>query len=60
MHPTLTVLQIAQATSSLIESIVSVKRLSTFFQADELQTDARTIVVKEELQEGDEVSTASI
>ena len=43
-------------TSNLIEAIVSVNRLSKFFQADELQTDARTIVVKDNLQEGDEVS----
>jgi ATP-binding cassette, subfamily C (CFTR/MRP), member 1 len=36
--------------------MVSVKRLTTFFKADELQSDARNIVVKHNLQEGDEAS----
>jgi ATP-binding cassette, subfamily C (CFTR/MRP), member 1 len=43
--------------SSLVEAIVSVKRLSTFFNEDELQSDARTLVVKDDLQEGDEVKS---
>jgi hypothetical protein len=47
--------QIAQVTSNLVEAIVSVRRLTAFFNEDELQSDARTLVVKDNLQEGDEV-----
>ena len=41
--------------SNLVEAVVSVKRISSFLDSDELQTDAREIVVKESIQEGDEV-----
>ena len=41
--------------SNLVEAIVSVKRISTFLDSDELQTDARTITLKENIQDGDEV-----
>ena len=34
---------------------MSVKRLSSFLNADELQTDARVVVEKPNLQLGDEV-----
>lgn len=43
-------------TSNLVEAVVSVNRLSTFFHADELQTDARKLLVKDDLRDGDEVS----
>ncbi|KAL1677546.1 P-loop containing nucleoside triphosphate hydrolase protein [Schizophyllum commune] len=45
----------AQVTSNIIEAVVSVKRLSSFLNADELQTDARVVVEKPNLQLGDEV-----
>ena len=41
--------------SSLVEAIVSVKRLSSFLDSDELQTDARDVILKENMQVGDEV-----
>jgi len=41
--------------SNLVEAIVSVKRISSFLDSDELQTDARNITLKENIQEGDEV-----
>ena len=41
--------------SNLVEAIVSVKRISSFLDSDELQTDARNIILKENIQEGDEV-----
>ena len=41
--------------SNLVEAIVSVKRISTFLDSDELQIDARTITLKENIQGGDEV-----
>ena len=41
--------------SNLIEAIVSVKRISSFLDSDELQTDARDVVLKENIQDGDEV-----
>ncbi|KAL1745932.1 P-loop containing nucleoside triphosphate hydrolase protein [Schizophyllum fasciatum] len=45
----------AQVTSNIIEAVVSVKRLSNFLNADELQTDARVVVERPNLQLGDEV-----
>ncbi|KAF8074805.1 multidrug resistance-associated ABC transporter [Lyophyllum atratum] len=45
----------SQVTSNIIEAIVSVKRLSDFLNADELQPDAREVVEKPVLNEGDEV-----
>ncbi|KAJ6497379.1 ABC transporter transmembrane region-domain-containing protein [Mycena sanguinolenta] len=45
----------SQVISSIIEASVSVKRLSSFFQASELQPDAREIIQKPDLQRGDEV-----
>lgn len=43
-------------TSSVIEAVVSVNRLSSFLRAGELQPDARRIVYKtDRLKEGDEV-----
>lgn len=34
---------------------MSVKRISSFLDSDELQTDARSIVLKANIQDGDEV-----
>jgi len=45
--------------SNLIEAIVSVKRLSFFLNADELQYDARQPIEKPPLNEGDEVLSIS-
>ncbi|KAF8216283.1 multidrug resistance-associated ABC transporter [Mycena galopus ATCC 62051] len=45
----------SQVISNIIEAFVSVKRLSAFFQATELQCDAREIIQKPDLQLGDEV-----
>jgi ATP-binding cassette, subfamily C (CFTR/MRP), member 1 len=45
----------SQVTSNIIESIVSLQRISQFLKADELQTDARQVVQKSRLQRGDEV-----
>jgi hypothetical protein len=42
-------------TSSIIEAHVSVKRLSEFVEAEELQPDARKLIPKANLQAGDEV-----
>lgn len=41
--------------TNLIEAIVSIKRISSFLDSDELQTDARDVVLKENIQDGDEV-----
>lgn len=38
-----------------MEAIVSVKRISSFLDSEELQTDARNIVLKANIQDGDEV-----
>ncbi|KAJ6591736.1 P-loop containing nucleoside triphosphate hydrolase protein [Mycena vulgaris] len=43
--------------SNIIEALVSVKRLSAFFQSEELQSDAREVIQKPDLQLGDEVLT---
>ena len=48
-------LQFAMVISYLVEAIVSVKRISSFLDSDELQTDARTLILKENIQAGDEV-----
>jgi ABC-type multidrug transport system fused ATPase/permease subunit len=45
----------SQVVSNIIEALVSVKRLSAFFNAAELQPDAREIIEKPELRPGDEV-----
>ncbi|KAG6852658.1 hypothetical protein C0991_010112 [Blastosporella zonata] len=45
----------AQVTSNIIEAIVSVRRLSEFLNADELQADARKLITKPTLNRGDEV-----
>ncbi|KAK0202906.1 P-loop containing nucleoside triphosphate hydrolase protein [Desarmillaria ectypa] len=42
-------------TSNLIEAIVSIRRLSEFLEADELQADARKLIEKPNLQRGDTV-----
>ncbi|KAJ7449546.1 multidrug resistance-associated ABC transporter [Mycena latifolia] len=47
----------SQVISNIIEALVSVKRLSAFFQSAELQPDAREIIQKPNLQLGDEVLT---
>lgn len=50
-------MQIGQVTSNIIEAMVSVKRLSDFFKADELQVDARQLITKgKKSVKGDEVS----
>ncbi|KAJ7623378.1 P-loop containing nucleoside triphosphate hydrolase protein [Roridomyces roridus] len=48
---------LSQVISNVIEAIVSVRRLSIFFRAAELQTDARQIIHKPDLRQGDEVLT---
>ncbi|KAJ8516868.1 hypothetical protein ONZ45_g5873 [Pleurotus djamor] len=45
----------SQVTSNIIEAIVSVRRLTDFLSAEELQSDARTIVQGKALKIGDEV-----
>ncbi|KAF4593191.1 hypothetical protein EYR38_008903 [Pleurotus pulmonarius] len=45
----------AQVTSNIIEAIVSVRRLSDFLKAEELQGDARKIIEARNLKIGDEV-----
>ncbi|EKM50357.1 uncharacterized protein PHACADRAFT_263609 [Phanerochaete carnosa HHB-10118-sp] len=46
----------SQVTSNIVEALVSINRLSAFFGADELQPDAREVVVtKSRLEIGDEV-----
>ncbi|KAK7030741.1 P-loop containing nucleoside triphosphate hydrolase protein [Favolaschia claudopus] len=45
----------SQVISNIIEALVSVKRLSDFFRASELQPDAREIMIKPDLKRGDEV-----
>lgn len=42
-------------TSNIIEAMVSVQRLSTFFDADELQPDVRQVVEMARLEHGDVV-----
>ncbi|KAJ7043446.1 P-loop containing nucleoside triphosphate hydrolase protein [Mycena alexandri] len=46
---------ISQVISNIIEALVSVKRLSDFFQSSELQPDAREIIYKPDLRAGDQV-----
>jgi ATPase subunit of ABC transporter with duplicated ATPase domains len=41
--------------SNLVEAIVSVKRIASFLDSDELQTDARDVVLKRDIQDGDKV-----
>jgi ATP-binding cassette subfamily C (CFTR/MRP) protein 1 len=41
--------------SNLVEAIVSIKRVSSFLDSDELQTDARNITLGDNIQDGDEV-----
>ncbi|THH19236.1 hypothetical protein EW146_g1884 [Bondarzewia mesenterica] len=43
----------SQVTSSIIEAMVSVNRLSSFLHADELQPDARKISINSDLRNGD-------
>lgn len=52
---TLIGLQFSNVTSSIIEALVSVTRLSEFLEADELQMDARKMIKKANLQTGDDV-----
>jgi hypothetical protein len=47
--------QFSQVTSNIIEALVSVKRLSEFLHAEELQQDAHMKVQKNGLAIGDEV-----
>ncbi|KAH9946530.1 metal resistance protein YCF1 [Amylocystis lapponica] len=49
----------SQVTSNIIEAMVSVRRLSTFLAADELQPDARKVFQKPKLEMGDEVLSIS-
>jgi ATP-binding cassette, subfamily C (CFTR/MRP), member 1 len=37
-------IQFSQVTSNVIEAIVSVNRLKNFFDAEEMQPDARTVI----------------
>ena len=48
-------MQFSQVTSNIIEAMVSVRRLSAFLGADELQPDARVVVQRPRLELGDEV-----
>lgn len=41
--------------SNLVEAVVSVNRITSFLDSDELQTDARNVILKKNLQNGDEV-----
>ena len=41
--------------SNLVEAVVSVERISAFLDSDELQTDARNVILKGSLQDDDEV-----
>ena len=41
--------------SGLVEATVSIKRISSFLNSDEIQADARDVVLKENIQDGDEV-----
>ncbi|KAF7360533.1 hypothetical protein MVEN_00784300 [Mycena venus] len=43
--------------NNVVEGLVSARRLSDFFRATELQPDAREIILKNDLQLGDEVLT---
>ncbi|KAF8631681.1 hypothetical protein AX15_002266 [Amanita polypyramis BW_CC] len=45
----------SQVTSNIVEAMVSVRRLTDFLNARELQQDARKLVYKANLQRGDEV-----
>lgn len=47
--------QFGQVTSNIVEAIVSIKRLSDFLNADELQPDARKIVSRLVPNVGDEL-----
>lgn len=49
----------AMVTSNIVESIVSLKRISDFLKADELQADAREVVEQPLLKLGDEVCLVS-
>lgn len=51
-------MQFSQVTSDIIEALVSVNRLSSFLEADELQEDARQLLKKPKLKIGDEVRVA--
>ena len=44
-----------QVTSNIVEAMVSVRRLSEFLNARELQSDARTLISNENLKLGDKV-----
>jgi hypothetical protein len=46
----------SQVTSNIVESIVSVKRLSSFLKADEVQPEARNVILNPDLRVGDEVT----
>ena len=48
-------MQFSQVTSNIIEALVSVKRLSNFLHAEELQDDAVKRISKPSLSIGDEV-----
>ena len=50
-----TLSQFSQVTSNIIEALVSVKRLSGFLRAEELQQDAQVKVQKNSLAIGDVV-----
>jgi ATP-binding cassette subfamily C (CFTR/MRP) protein 1 len=56
--PSLSLPQFSQVTSNIIESIVSIRRMSNFLAAAELQPGTRNILEKENLQIGDEVIDA--
>ena len=43
-------------TSNIVEAMVSVKRLSDYLNAQELQSDARTLINNENMKPGDKVS----
>lgn len=48
-------IQFSMVTSNIIEAMVSAKRLSDFFNADELQPDTRQVVESADLEQGDVV-----
>lgn len=45
----------AMVISGFADAVVSIKRISSFLNSDEIQADARDVVSKENIQDGDEV-----
>lgn len=52
--------QFSQVTSSIIEAMVSINRLSKFLAADELQSNARKVSINSDLRTGDIVKADTV